>query len=81
MVPNLGCVIKRRRGFPSIPRRFHDLLDRLVRGVELGVLDLRVEVGDVSPVVLVPVQLHIVLLSWWGTGLREERRKKKRKHL
>ena len=67
VVPHLRRVVERRRRLAAGPRRLDDLRD--VRdGVELGVLDLAVEVVDVGAVVLVPVELHVVLLLCFGLG-------------
>ena len=60
VVPDLRRVVERRRRRAVGPRGLDDLGD-VGDGVELGVLDLAVEVVDVGAVVLVPVELHVVL--------------------
>ena len=59
VVPHLRGVVEGRRRLAPRPRRFHDFFDALV--LEVGALDLTVEVGDVGAVVLAPMELDVVL--------------------
>jgi len=59
VVPHLRRVVESGSRLAPRPSGLDDLFDGLV--LEVGALDLAVEVGDVGAVVLSPVELHVVL--------------------